>query len=65
MTKHSESTKIKMLCDAMMPLTPLAENYLKLVDFVKYIAIATHLGNEYYRPSDNAKELLKEIGELE
>jgi hypothetical protein len=62
MTEHSESTKLKMLRDAMMPMSTLAENYLKLVDFVRQVS---NLGIAYSDIDRDAKKLLEEIGELE
>jgi len=63
MTGISESMKIKMLNDIGMHNIPLAEGYLKLLDFVRTISNEglSILDREFY--CHHAKILLKQIGE--
>lgn len=62
MTDTPDSIKIKMLAEAGFPAIPLQEKYVMLVEFVK--DIATGRDRVFFDLDDEAKDLLKEIGEL-
>lgn len=65
--QHPDSIIIKMKAEAGYPPTELQDKYVRLVGFLKqeikmrdYVCVTNHAVL-----LDNAKELLKEIGELE
>ncbi len=70
MTDHPESTKLKILQDLGLDLPPIANNYLKLVEFVKSISNHVSLSEteiefmKFYVSKENeATQILEEIGE--